>query len=100
VSPSLPQVSFERQLLKRYFDEHDESGFEFAYIQPGMTRVIQAAGRLIRSESDRGVVALLCRRFVEEPYQRYLPRDWYDESPEELVTGDPEGAVREFFANG
>lgn len=100
VSPSLPQVSFERQLLKRYFDEHDESGFEFAYIQPGMTRVIQAAGRLIRSESDRGVVALLCRRFVEEPYQRYLPRDWYDESPEELVTRDPEGAVREFFANG
>jgi DNA excision repair protein ERCC-2 len=100
VSPSLPQVSFERQLLKRYFDEHDESGFEFAYIQPGMTRVIQAAGRLIRSESDRGVVALLCRRFVEEPYQRYLPRDWYDESPEELVARDPEEAVREFFANG
>ncbi|MGH9441320.1 MAG: helicase C-terminal domain-containing protein [Thermoanaerobaculia bacterium] len=100
VSPSLPQVSFERQLLRRYFDEQDESGFEFAYIQPGMTRVIQAAGRLIRSESDRGVVALLCRRFVEEPYQRYLPRDWYDESPEELVTKDPEKAVREFFANG
>ncbi len=100
VSPSLPQVSFERQLLKRYFDEHDESGFEFAYIQPGMTRVIQAAGRLIRSETDRGVVALLCRRFVEEPYQRYLPRDWYDDSPSELVSRDPEGAVREFFAAG
>jgi len=98
VSPSLPQVSFERELLKRYFDDQEESGFEFAYIQPGMTRVIQAAGRLIRSETDRGVVALLCRRFVEDPYRRYLPRDWYDEDPDELVSKDPEETVREFFA--
>ena len=98
VSPSLPQVSFERELLKRYFDDQDESGFEFAYIQPGMTRVIQAAGRLIRSETDRGVVALLCRRFVEDPYRRYIPRDWYDEDPGELVSKDPEESVREFFA--
>jgi DNA excision repair protein ERCC-2 len=98
VSPSLPQVSFERELLRRYFDDQEESGFEFAYIQPGMTRVIQAAGRLIRSETDRGVVALLCRRFTEDPYRRYLPRDWYDEDPAELVSGDPEESVREFFA--
>jgi DNA excision repair protein ERCC-2 len=98
VSPSLPQVSFERELLKRYFDDQEESGFEFAYIQPGMTRVIQAAGRLIRSETDRGVVALLCRRFVEDPYRRYLPRDWYDDDPDELVSRDPEESVREFFA--
>ena len=98
VSPSLPQVSFERELLRRYFDDQEESGFEFAYIQPGMTRVIQAAGRLIRSETDRGVVALLCRRFTEDPYRRYLPRDWYDEDPEELVSRDPEESVREFFA--
>jgi len=100
VSPSLPQVSFERELLKRYFDDQDESGFEFAYIHPGMTRVIQAAGRLIRSETDRGVVALLCRRFVEDPYRRYLPRDWYDDEPEELVSRDPERSVREFFESG
>lgn len=98
VSPSLPQVSFERELLRRYFDDNDESGFEFAYIQPGMTRVIQAAGRLIRSETDRGVVALLCRRFLEEPYRRYLPRDWYDEDPSELVSRDPARTVRDFFA--
>jgi len=98
VSPALPQVSFERELLKRYFDDQEESGFEFAYIHPGMTRVIQAAGRLIRSETDRGVVALLCRRFTEDPYRRYLPRDWYDEDPAELVAADPEESVREFFA--
>ena len=58
VSPALPQVSFERELLRRYFDEKEEAGFDYAYLQPGMTRVVQAAGRLIRSETDRGVIAL------------------------------------------
>jgi len=48
--------------------------------------------------NDRGVVALLCRRFTEDPYRRYLPRDWYDEDPAELVAADPEESVREFFA--
>ena len=97
VSPALPQVSFERELLRRYFDEKEEAGFDYAYLQPGMTRVVQAAGRLIRSETDRGVIALICRRFVEEPYARYLPRDWYDESPAELVTNRPAEEIREFF---
>lgn len=97
VSPALPQVSFERELLKRYFDEKEEAGFDYAYLQPGMTRVVQAAGRLIRSETDRGVIALLCRRFVEEPYASRLPRDWYAESPRELVTDRPGEEIREFF---
>ena len=100
VSPALPQVSFERELLRRYFDEEEEAGFDYAYLQPGMTRVVQAAGRLIRSETDRGVIALLCRRFVEEPYASRLPRDWYTESPRELVTDRPAEAIRAFFAAG
>lgn len=98
VSPALPQVSFERELLRRYFDEREEAGFAYAYLQPGMTRVVQAAGRLIRSETDRGVIVLICRRFVEEEYARYLPRDWYDESPHELVSHRPAEEIREFFA--
>ena len=61
VSPALPQVSFERELLRRYFDDQEEAGFDYAYLQPGMTRVVQAAGRLIRSETDRGVIALRLR---------------------------------------
>ena len=60
VSPALPQVSFERELLRRYFDETERAGFEYAYLQPGMTRVIQAAGRLVPrrdgSRGDRAVV--------------------------------------------
>jgi len=97
ISPALPQVSFERELLRRYFDETEQAGFEYAYLQPGMTRVIQAAGRLIRSESDRGVIALLCQRFLQEPYASHLPRDWYDESPLELIAQSPAEEVQEFF---
>jgi DNA excision repair protein ERCC-2 len=97
VSPALPQVSFERELLRRYFDDRDEAGFDYAYLQPGMTRVVQAAGRLIRSETDRGVIALICRRFLEEPYASRLPRDWYGETPAELVTNRPAEEIREFF---
>src|SRR5262245_6771997 len=98
VSPALPQVSFERELLRRYFEENEEAGFDYAYLQPGMTRVVQAAGRLIRSEHDRGVIALLCARFLEEPYVSRLPRDWYEQSPRELVTRKPADEIREFFA--
>ena len=97
VSPALPQVSFERELLRRYFDEREDAGFDYAYLLPGMTRVVQAAGRLIRSETDRGVIALICRRFLEEPYASRLPRDWYGETPQELVTNHPARDIREFF---
>lgn len=97
VSPALPQVSFERELLRRYFDLTEQAGFEYAYLQPGMTRVVQAAGRLIRSETDRGVIALLCARFLQEPYVSHLPRDWYDQRPSELIARNPAQEVRAFF---
>jgi DNA excision repair protein ERCC-2 len=92
-------LSFERELLRRYFDETEQSGFEYAYLQPGMTRVVQAAGRLIRSETDRGVIALLCQRFLQEPYAAHMPRDWFNDSPLELVVKDPVTEMRNFFAN-
>ncbi len=97
VSPALPQVSFERELLRRYFDEQEQAGFDYAYLQPGMTRVIQAAGRLIRSESDRGVIALICQRFVQMPYSDYLPKDWFDETPAELIAQNPVEEIENFF---
>jgi DNA excision repair protein ERCC-2 len=98
VSPGLPQVSFERELLRRHFDAAGENGFEFAYLQPGMTRVIQAAGRLIRTETDRGVIALICGRFLEEAYAERMPRDWYEGSPLELISEKPGADIKNFFA--
>ena len=97
VGPALPQVSFEQELLKRYYDEQYGAGFEFAYLIPGMTRVVQSAGRVIRSETDIGIIALLCRRFTQESYTRYFPTDWYEQSPRELVSKKPAADVRAFF---
>jgi DNA excision repair protein ERCC-2 len=97
VGPALPQVSFEQELLKQYYDEQYGAGFEFAYLIPGMTRVVQSAGRVIRSEHDIGVIALLCKRFTQESYTRYFPADWYEESPRELVSKKPANEIRSFF---
>ncbi|HEX8171901.1 MAG TPA: ATP-dependent DNA helicase [Thermoanaerobaculia bacterium] len=97
VGPALPQVSFEQELLKHYYDEQYGAGFEFAYLIPGMTRVVQSAGRVIRSERDVGVIALLCKRFTQESYTRYFPSDWYEESPRELVSRKAASDIRSFF---
>ena len=97
VGPALPQVSFEQELLKHYYDEQYGAGFEFAYLIPGMTRVVQSAGRVIRSETDVGVIALLCKRFTQESYTRYFPADWYEDSPRELVSRKAASEIRSFF---
>lgn len=97
VGPALPSVNFEQELLKQYYDEQYGAGFEFAYLIPGMTRVVQSAGRVIRSETDVGVIALFCRRFTQEMYTRYFPADWYDVSPRELISKKPASEIREFF---
>ena len=76
VGVGLPQVSPRQEMLRRYFDEKDGSGFDCAYRFPGMNKVLQAAGRVIRTESDRGVVLLLDDRFAQEGYRRLFPRHW------------------------
>ncbi|MBW1993028.1 MAG: ATP-dependent DNA helicase [Deltaproteobacteria bacterium] len=76
VGPGLPGISLERQLIRDYFDHHLGQGFEYAYLFPGMTRVLQAAGRVIRSESDRGVILLIGQRFKTPTYRNLLPQQW------------------------
>lgn len=97
VGPCLPALTLERQLLKRYYDEQFQRGFEYAFVVPGMTRVVQAAGRLIRSPEDVGVVALLDRRFLEPPYRDFLPADWIDGGVPEDLVGSPGEAAELFF---
>ena len=97
VSPGLPKTSFERELLRRYYEDRDGNGFEQAYLQPGMTRVVQAAGRLIRTETDRGVIVLICQRFLEEGYVERLPRDWFRHSARELIAHQPAEEIGRFF---
>jgi len=76
VGTGIPQVGCERQLLKEYFDARGENGFDYAYRFPGMNKVLQSAGRVIRTAEDIGVVALLDERFLEPQYRRMFPREW------------------------
>ena len=98
VGPCLPGVGLEQKLLQDHFEERFEKGFEYAFVVPGMTRVIQAAGRLIRSANDRGVIALLDRRFLDLPYVDYLPTDWIPEEGPRALAGNPAEVARSFFA--
>ena len=76
VGTGLPQVCRERKLLKQYFDEHGFHGFDYAYLYPGMNKVLQSAGRVIRTQEDRGVVLLLDDRFLDMRYREVFPREW------------------------
>ena len=78
VGTGLPMVCREREILKNYFEERQEDGFAFAYLYPGMNKVQQAAGRVIRTEQDQGVIALLDDRFLQRVYQRTFPAEWQE----------------------
>ncbi len=94
VGTGLPQVCNERELLKKYFDGWGENGFNYAYRYPGMNKVLQAAGRVIRTVDDFGVVALLDERFLSPAYQRLFPREWQERV---VVTVDQIGRKVERF---
>ena len=76
VGVGLPQVNPRQEILKRYYDELSGTGFEYAYRYPGMNKVLQAAGRVIRTQEDKGVVLLLDDRFARNEYARLLPKHW------------------------
>ncbi len=76
VGVGLPAVGLERELIRGYFAEQVEQGFEYAYMYPGINRVLQAAGRVIRTETDRGVVLLIDQRYGTPHYRDLLPAAW------------------------
>jgi Rad3-related DNA helicase len=89
VGVGLPQVCFERDIIMDFFKNKNGRGFEYAYMYPGMNKVMQAAGRVIRSESDRGVVLLIDERFDSRRYTCMFPQEWLHnnrvKSQQELV---------------
>lgn len=78
VGPGLPQVNCEREILKGYYDEKGEQGFDYAYRYPGMNKVLQAAGRVIRTKEDTGAILLMDERFLNRDYRNLFPREWND----------------------
>lgn len=78
IGVGLPQVGLERDTMKDYFQNAGKSGYDFAYVYPGMNKVLQAGGRVIRSEEDRGTLVLVDDRFLSRKYLEMLPEEWRD----------------------
>ena len=85
VGTGLPMVCTENELFREYFDKEKGTGFSYAYQYPGMNKVLQAAGRVIRTTDDIGAILLLDERFLQNSYQQLFPREWF---PHHVVTID------------
>jgi len=97
VGPPLPPFDLEREEMRGYYDREFGTGFEYAYTYPAMAKAVQAAGRVIRSETDRGLIVLIDNRFLESNYAQSMPTDWFDESPAELVSQSILREVSDFW---
>ncbi|MDE7313808.1 MAG: ATP-dependent DNA helicase [Eubacterium sp.] len=95
IGTGLPQVGNEREILKQFYDKRSGSGFDYAYRYPGMNKVLQAAGRVIRTVSDVGVIELLDERFLRREYRELFPREW--ENCEVCTVRNVAGKLREFW---
>ena len=78
VGTGLPQIGTEREILRQYYDKKGADGFDYAYRYPGMNKVLQSAGRVIRTQEDTGIILLLDERFADHNYRNLLPAEWSD----------------------
>ena len=95
VGTGIPMVCRERNILRDYFDEFGKNGYSYAYVIPGMNKVLQAAGRVIRTDMDKGVIALLDDRFMTGEYERMYPREWNRIFPVSL--GNAYKCIKDFW---
>jgi len=96
-SPALPQITFERELIKRYYDEKNAQGFDYAYLYPGMNKVIQSMGRLIRSYQDKGIIVLVGERFAQEKIAALFPEYWFQKPGDVVITDSYEEVILDFW---
>lgn len=95
VGTGLPQISDEREILKNYYDKLNGNGFDYAFRYPGINKVLQAAGRVIRTVEDNGVIVLLDERFLQSDYGPLYPREWDDRII--CGIGEVENYIKEFW---
>nr|MCR5201884.1 ATP-dependent DNA helicase [Lachnospiraceae bacterium] len=76
VGTGLPMKCDENEIYKSYFDNKKLRGFDYAYNYPGISKVTQAGGRVIRTETDKGAILLLDERFLQKSYLPLFPREW------------------------
>ena len=97
VGTGLPQISNEREILKQYYDKQGLAGFDYAFRYPGINKVLQAAGRVIRTQEDRGIIVLLDERFLQSDYNALYPREWKNRIVGNVETVDAE--ICKFWEN-
>jgi len=97
VGPGLPNFNFEREQIRQYYDKRYGNGFDYAYVYPAMAKVIQAAGRVIRSGDDRGLIVLMDQRFIQKQYADSMPADWFDKQVSELVSASIIADIHSFW---
>lgn len=86
VGTPLPIFDLEREEMRKYYEKTYNAGFDYAYTYPAMTKSVQAAGRVIRSETDKGIIVLMDHRFINLNYAKSMPQDWFEENPRELTS--------------
>jgi DNA excision repair protein ERCC-2 len=97
VGPPLPNFDLEREEMRQYYEKNYGSGFDYAYTYPAMAKAVQAAGRVIRSETDRGLIVLMDSRFINSSYTQSMPTDWFEKSAMELVSNSILKEVSDFW---
>ena len=97
IGPPLPNFDLEREQMRDYYEKRYKAGFDYAYAIPAMAKAIQAAGRVIRSEVDRGLIVLMDNRFVQPAFSHSLPRDWFESDVTEMVSKSILQEVSEFW---
>jgi Rad3-related DNA helicase len=96
-SPAIPAPTFERELIREYYANKNEAGFDYAYTFPAMNKVIQAVGRLIRTPKDKGVIVLVGERFSEENIQTLFPEEWFFTPYNLEITDQYENSIKAFW---
>lgn len=86
VGPPLPTFDVEREKMRDYYQKIFSAGFDYAYTYPAMAKAIQSAGRVIRTENDKGIIVLMDSRFLDQSYSKSMPADWFEATPRELVS--------------
>ncbi len=97
IGPPLPGYDLEREQMKAYYQRRYGAGFDYAYVIPAMAKAVQSAGRVIRSETDRGLIVLMDSRFIEPGYTRSMPTDWFTSDVTELVSSRILSGVADFW---
>lgn len=98
VGPGLPGFSPEKKLMEEYFESRYGKGHDYTYTFPGMAKSVQAAGRVVRSPTERGLIVLMDRRFLQEKYYQAMPSDWFQSHPKELVSSQILQDIAEFWS--